>query len=227
MLTALLLCAVGADPAADYSLWEARISNLERRADKADADIDEIRNDIGEIRRMLTPEAVQVAEKPKKPRLPPPCSCEDCVWCKCDPCTCGFVHTAGGTTQPDIVVLSPPFPCPACDALKARLRSKGIDYTERVDATRSSWPVLLVDGIEVSAGAVLNASGQASRLSAESQVTTAGTIETMASEPMQQPAVRRRRGPLRFLGNLFRGKRSRGGMRGRVMTTSSSRMTGG
>lgn len=60
-----------------------------------------------------------------------------------------------GTTGPIYTVLSAPFACPPCEILKAKLGDMGKRFVVRVDADRTEWPGLLVDGVEVDAMAYL------------------------------------------------------------------------
>lgn len=213
MLTFILLATLGQQP--QYDLWEARLGTAEKqiidhdgRIKALEAHVESIHDDISGIYELLKPTALTPApnssESPNSSKCAACLANGNCEGCTCEACQCapkasGPVATASGPVR-SITLLTAPFACPACERLKVRLKANGLRFTERVDRSRSSWPVLLVDGTEVDpnsvVGAPLAGMGETSRVVEAKPVGRA----TFATEPR-----RTRVGPLRGVGRLLFG----------------------
>lgn len=202
MRTLILLATIGPD----YDLWEQRLGTAEKLITEHERRLSAIEADIDAIREMLTPtvavpnSSVSLTSSSKCPACLANGNCDGCTCeaCQCAPKASGPVATASGPAR-SILLLTAPFSCPACERLKVRLKAKGVRFTERVDRSRSSWPVLLVDGKEVDPNSVVGAP-----LAGKGE--TSGYVEAPAGRATFTTEPRRTRvGPLRGVGRLLFG----------------------
>lgn len=137
------------------------------------------------------------------------------------------------STYGNVVVVSPEsFACPACRALKDRLRSAGVSFHEVANDQAGPWPRLYADGQEIKPATVgaLHAVGLKTKVKIRSkEVVRAYSSETRGIQYRENMVERmgRRRGPLRALGALLFNRRGVRAMRGRSMMRTRASYGGG